>query len=307
MDPWQTLPRRAAFTCLLLLGNLPGQGVIDGSGSAAAEIAASGPTAVAARLPVRAKVRDTVVELTWDPPEGRAVTGYRVYRAGDDRPIHGEKLLKTPHFVDVGLSPGHIYTYRVRAVLADGTENDEYRPITAVAGFGIAGDELLQNPSNEAPLTDGRIPHWTEAAGSQWTRRESEPEPSAGEAYFFAPDESTAELRQDVDVSAYAESIAAGRQRFVFAGYVHSWDQSPADTARIVVEYRDRDNATVLASFDSGEIANVTRWQRMADVRAAPRGTARIRVRLISTRYNGSNNDGYFDGLSLRAVAPPAG
>ena len=42
----------------------------------------------------------------------------------------------------------------------------------------------------------------------------------------------------------------------------------------------------------------------MADTSLAPAGTRYLRIRLISTRHNGSNNDGYYDDLSLVVYTP---
>ena len=61
---------------------------------------------------------------------------------------------------------------------------------------------------------------------------------------------------------------------------------------------------TKLDSIDLGEYYNTSEWVQVTDTTLAPIGTRFIRIRLISTRYNGSNNDGYYDGLSLIADMP---
>lgn len=157
---------------------------------------------------------------------------------------------------------------------------------------------LIQNPSNEAPLVGGEITGWQEIIGSNWKQRSTDPLPFEGEAYFFAGVGASAELQQDVDVSTYAVAIDAGTQSFDFTGYVRSWSDGQ-DTSRIVLEYLNGAKDNVLSSFDSGEIANASAWQEVTDSRLAPVGTRYIRVRLISKRGSGSNNDGYFDALAL--------
>lgn len=104
-------------------------------------------------------------------------------------------------------------------------------------------------------------------------------------------------MQQDVDVSAYAVAIDTGTQSFDFTGYVRSF--AGIDKSRIVLEYLNSAKDNVLSSFDSGEIANKYAWQAVTDTRLAPAGTRYIRVRLISKRGSGFNNDGYFDALSL--------
>ena len=152
-------------------------------------------------------------------------------------------------------------------VSLDGTTVTAVVPNTAATGviavYGVALSNLIQNPGAEEPLVGGEIPDWTEVDGTNWTIRTStNPPPFQGSAYFFAGDGATAELSQDVDVSAFAVEIAAGTQQFEFEGFVRSFNQSPTDTSRIIIEYRNAANDTVLESFDSGEIANHSAWQR---------------------------------------------
>ena len=62
-------------------------------------------------------------------------------------------------------------------------------------------------------------------------------------------------------MSAYAGSIKAGAQRFAFSAAVRAAAESPADTARVVYEFRDASNENVLATADSGEITTSEAWQ----------------------------------------------
>jgi len=91
---------------------------------------------------------------------------------------------------------------------------------------------------------------------------------------------------------------------------VRAYDQIPPDVSRIIMEYRDAGG--VLDVFDSGDISAVSEWQLVSDSRTAPVGTRSIDIRLISTRNAGTNNDGYYDALSLVAqtllsIFPPSG
>lgn len=158
---------------------------------------------------------------------------------------------------------------------------------------------LLQNPNAEDALVGGEIPDWVEVVGTNWTYRSTNPSPQNGSNYFFPGAGANGELSQDVDVSANSATIDTGTQLYAFSGYVRSFDQNPADDAQIIVEYRDAANTSVLDSFDSGAISNTSEWELVSDTSVAPSGTRFIRVRLISTRNNGTNNDGYFDNLSL--------
>lgn len=162
--------------------------------------------------------------------------------------------------------------------------------------------QFIANGGCEDALAGGDIPLWTEVTGSNWTQRGANPEPWEGECYFFPGVASTAELRQDVDVSDYALLIDSGSASHRFTGYLRSFAQSPVDQSRVVVEFRSADGV-VLNSWDSGLHSNTSIWEQILWEAAAPVGTRTVRVRLLSTRRSGSNNDGYYDGLTLSALA----
>ncbi|HEX3529651.1 MAG TPA: CARDB domain-containing protein [Thermoanaerobaculia bacterium] len=180
---------------------------------------------------------------------------------------------------------------------------------TIVDNEDCPGPNLLVNPGAElAPTGSAPLPGWSQIQGTSWQRKTSSPPPAEGAAYFWAGKVQFAELAQDVNVSAYASRIQAGGQRFEFKGSLRSLNESPADTARFVVEYRDAANQVVLDAFDTGDVASPQGWQQVVDRRPAPAGTGWIRVRLLSTRFTAGSdgsNDGYFDALSLRSLRAP--
>ncbi|MGB6367393.1 MAG: Calx-beta domain-containing protein, partial [Thermoanaerobaculia bacterium] len=167
------------------------------------------------------------------------------------------------------------------------------------------GGELLANGSFELQEQSGDPSNWLTVAGS-WIRVTPPLEAVDGVYAAGAGPAPVAELAQDINVSAYAGAIAGGEQSFRLEGYVLSADTSPADGTRVVVEYRDQDDLTVLDAFDSGEITSVSGWHLISDIRPAPAETGWIRVRLISTRYEGSGNETFYDAFSLRATKLPA-
>lgn len=162
--------------------------------------------------------------------------------------------------------------------------------------------QLIANGGCEEPLLAGNIPLWTEVTGTNWTQRSSNPLPWEGGNYFFPGVAASAELHQDVELTDYAALIDAGGAAFRFTGYVRSYAQSPTDYSRIVVEFRDAGLASILATLDSGNHFNTTAWEQILWNADAPSGTRYARIRLISTRRSGSNNDGYYDGLTLSAL-----
>ena len=169
---------------------------------------------------------------------------------------------------------------------------------------------LIRNPGNEEPLDEGDIAGWTKVAGGAWAQAgagsDGSPEPFTGQNYFYAGDAAQAELSQDINLSAFAGTISAGTQQFEFKAYVRSRDEAQPDVARVILEYRDAANQSVIATLDSGPITTVSSWHLTEDVCTAPAGTGWIRVRLVAARQSGATNDAYFDAISLRAVGSAA-
>jgi len=188
-------------------------------------------------------------------------------------------------------------------VLSPMTPGSEYT-LTATDSIETSSN-LMNNPGCEdAIVGPNAIPQWTVVTGGDWKARTANPDPQEGAQYFFAGVSALAELRQDVSVSVFATSIDNGNGAFTFEGFTRSFGQSPIDTSQIIVEYRDAPNTTVLDSFDSGAAGQSAIWLQVLDsARVAPVGTRTIRIRLLADRNTGSNNDGYFDDLSLLSVS----
>ncbi|MEK6280646.1 MAG: PKD domain-containing protein [Acidobacteriota bacterium] len=187
-------------------------------------------------------------------------------------------------------------------------------PPTANAGSDLSATingNLISNDGNDQPLLNGEIASWTEAQGTGWTQGSPNgdsgfPDAQRGTAYFYSGNGAQAELRQDVDLSAFAANIANGTQQFEFKAYLLSATEALPDSGRVIVEYRDATNTNVIATLDSDEITSTSGWHLTEDTRIAPIGTGWIRVRLIAVRNSGAgNNEGnhaFFDSISLRPL-----
>ncbi len=161
---------------------------------------------------------------------------------------------------------------------------------------------LLANAGAEERPAAGEIPSWREIEGLQWLPQGIAPVPFEGLSSFGSGVVQYGELRQDIDLTPYAPRIDAGGQRFSFSARLQSFDETPPDVGRIVVEYRDAANEVALEIFDSGEVASVVGWTELTDIRMVPAGTRWARVRLLTTRFTLGANDSYFDALTLRAL-----
>ncbi len=169
-------------------------------------------------------------------------------------------------------------------------------------------DNLVQNPGNESALVNGQIPNWQVVSGT-WSQAiaGSSGLPSAyeGNTYFYASTSTTAELKQEIDLSSFASTIAAGTQMFQFNAFVRTANENPSDSPRIVVEYLNSSN-NVITTLDTGNLPLTTDWTSVTDQRLAPATTSKVRIRLIATRNSGATNDAYFDFVSFRPVASAA-
>jgi hypothetical protein len=160
---------------------------------------------------------------------------------------------------------------------------------------GCTTDNIVINSGAELPpLEQG----WVSAAGSNWMQRQKAPLAKEGKSYFFPGVAARAELVQDVDVKKYAFFIDHGFMSGSYSGYVRSFPQRPADVSWEVLEFRGADGA-VIDSFTSRQFDSTANWIQIKENRKLPPGTRTIRIKLVSERHNGSNNDGYHDDISL--------
>jgi hypothetical protein len=159
------------------------------------------------------------------------------------------------------------------------------------------GPNLVVNPGAEDRLENGSIPGWTQTAG-EWQRREAPPTPVEGDHLFYAGAVAYAELVQEIDVSAFSQTIDADTQWFTFEAWVRNLYEAPTDTLRLIVEYRDETNTFVLDQFDTEPFASPAVWTRVINDRLAPIGTRFVRIYLIA------RNPGvaYFDAVALRSL-----
>jgi RHS repeat-associated protein len=168
---------------------------------------------------------------------------------------------------------------------------------------------LADNPSAEAELINGQLPNWTANSGLLWTRVLGEqanvPAARFGDYVFKAHDATNSEIRQTIDLSGFAGVIDAGTQQFTWQAYIHSSAETNPDTGKVIVEYLNS-TQNVVATLTSDDIISTDNWHLTEDTRVPPVGTRFMRLRLIAVRNNGTTNDVFFDGLSLKAVGDVA-
>lgn len=170
--------------------------------------------------------------------------------------------------------------------------------LAGITAFQANAQNLILNPGCDDTLVAGKIPSWTEITGNKWTQRSENPDPYAGTSYFYAGAVSVGELGQVIDVSSDSIGIDLGTKYYYFTGYVRAYSQSPADESDIYIRFTDH-SGTLLADHILGPYRQTATWLRIDTVFTAPPLSRKIDLRLHAVRYNGSNNDGYFDELYL--------
>ena len=168
--------------------------------------------------------------------------------------------------------------------------------ITIQEDDACPGAELVRNASAQE-IVDGALVGWEEVVGGPWTT-----EGSSG-TEFTNRNDPVAELRQDIDVSGFAQGIDNGAQEFTFNGYIRTG--SP-DTGRFVLEFRDASNTQILGSWDGSAHATSNKWLRQAQTVSPPPGTRFVRLRMISVQESQHGNDVLFLEPSFRSLAVPS-
>jgi hypothetical protein len=111
------------------------------------------------------------------------------------------------------------------------------------------------------------------------------------------------ELFQNIDVSADAVQIDAGEVTYSFTGFIQSPISPQADAGRFIVDYLNTSGSVIGTSYTSASQSfasgSGSGWNMYANVRIAPSGTRKIKMRLQATVATGPAVNAYFDDLSI--------
>jgi len=171
-------------------------------------------------------------------------------------------------------------------------------PVPFNTSASLLGDNLLVNPGAEADLVGWEV---TQGIAETLTAGECDGvNPYEGNRYFavggLCTESELGRMHQDVDVSAWADSIDAGVQMAVADGMLSDWGGSDVPAMRVVFLNA---SGTVLNETGWFEMPMAT-WTEVQIDAPVPPLTRFIRLELQGTRVTGSDNDSYFDALSLR-------
>jgi hypothetical protein len=168
-------------------------------------------------------------------------------------------------------------------------------------GASALSDNLLLNPGAEDGTT-----HWTATLGpiESLTGSECDSVPPYAGDYLFAVggicegEVTDASAFQRVDVAPWSAEIDTDRATAHLGGWMRNYGSSDRPEFEIALIH---ENGTELARSKRLSSATGT-WTEMQSSLAIPVGTRSIDFVLYGTRNAGSDNDSYFDDLSLRLL-----
>src|SRR5271165_1601905 len=107
---------------------------------------------------------------------------------------------------------------------------------------------------------------------------------------------------QNIDVSLLATAIDGGKVKYAFSAWIGGW-AGQNDYATVSATFYGADRGklgqTVLGPVTSAQRGGLTALLRRASSGAVPAGTRSIGIKITSTRFEGSSNDGYTDNIAL--------
>jgi hypothetical protein len=106
---------------------------------------------------------------------------------------------------------------------------------------------------------------------------------------------------QRINVAAYSQQIDAGNFYARFSGYLRAFATNN-DLPEIAIECLDEDGNILLATPYYGN--GMPQWQKVEQSVLIPNFTRTIKFLLKGTRLSGTDNDSYFDELSLSLFTP---
>ena len=197
-----------------------------------------------------------------------------------------------------GLNENTSYWWRVRYRDKELNWSDWSVPAffsTGVSGYSV---NLIRNPGSESELAN-----WIVDEGiveSQLAGDCAGTNPYSGVRYFavggLCIESAVGRMHQDIDVTAYADSIDEGTQSVRYGSMMSDW--SGSDLPEIRLSFHTLSGVTLgVTEYMPG---NYTTWTLVSELIEIPLLTRIIRCELRGTRYEGTDNDSYFDDVFVQ-------
>ena len=126
-----------------------------------------------------------------------------------------------------------------------------------------------------------------------------------GRNYFMGgPSNASSSAEQAIDLSPLADLIDAGQISATLSADLAGY-QTQGDNAKVIATFYDA-SSTSLGQIQIGPQAGSNgQWVFHQQSGAVPAAARTVKVKMVSTRVAGSNNNGYFDNLSLVLTRVP--
>ncbi|MCF6170604.1 MAG: metallophosphoesterase family protein [Bacteroidales bacterium] len=197
----------------------------------------------------------------------------------------------------LGLDENSTYWWRVRYRDRELNWSDWSIPVSFTTGESAALPNLLTNPGAEDSLNN-----WVVIEGVVESLTDSicnGISPHSGDRYFavggLCEHSAFARCIQNIDVSAYSDSIDGGNFPVNFGGFLS--DYAGYDLPEMRLVFLDQNNIAFDTSNTISTLNNS--WTQFSEWQIIPELTRTIQVELRGTRNAGTDNDSYFDDLFL--------
>ncbi len=192
------------------------------------------------------------------------------------------------------------YCWRVRYRNSNLTWSDWSAPLSFTTGpVNYVTSNILLNGDAETGIVN-----WTGNIESL-TDNECGSIPVYQGTNFFAVggvcvnEQTTGFAKQTIDVSTHAVQIDDGKFQVEYGGYLRTWGLNN-DLPEMYIEFLNASNNLIgTTSYLSN---NTAVWINTTGHETIPMATRKLRVVLKGTRLAGTDNDSYFDELSLRLI-----
>lgn len=121
--------------------------------------------------------------------------------------------------------------------------------------------------------------------------------------FFGGPDSEQSTASQDITLVGRSSAVDAHRVKLSLSAWLGGWD-GQGDSARVQVRFL-RANGSQIGSVSTVAVSGTNSVLKHKTAgKLLPTGTRKIRIVLISTRAEGTNNDGMFDKIDVRIKLP---
>jgi len=191
-------------------------------------------------------------------------------------------------------------------------------PLLAAGGSSILGKNLVTNgdaesgPGAASDVKVSSIPDWTVSGGFdviQYGASGGFPDANSpgptdrGKNFFYGgPGSTRSTAVQSISLSAAKTDISAGTIDYTFSAYLGGFGNQ-TDNAILTADFKGASGSVlkhvVLGPVTPADRNNVTGLVARSTTGIVPTGSRSVSLKLVLTRYDGGDNDGSADNISL--------